>query len=212
MPRRDFLAAAGGCSSAILLAANASGAWSAHNAAGRFGEHGTAHGSDGDDFASVVRRRAFLDEIRREMDRRAPAWEDLLEEGSAHLLLERIRPHFAPWVLRPYLEAYLVAAEELAARPADRTEPEQQQEQDFLEACLERGARYLAEGRITAAEAVSRHLFAGARRQAGLWCEGDAARGRPRFAEEITRTLSLLDLLPGGPFPPPAGPDAPAAP
>lgn len=157
-------------------------------------------------------RRAFLDEIRREMDRRAPAWEDLLEEGSAHLLLERIRPHFAPWVLRPYLEAYLVAAEELAARPADRTEPEQQQEQDFLEACLERGARYLAEGRITAAEAVSRHLFAGARRQAGLWCEGDAARGRPRFAEEITRTLSLFDLLPGGPFPPPAGPDAPAAP
>lgn len=58
MPRRDFLAAAGGCSSAILLAANASGAWSAPNAAGRFGEHGTAHGSNGDDFASVVRRRA----------------------------------------------------------------------------------------------------------------------------------------------------------
>ena len=135
------------------------------------------------------------------MDRRAPAWEDLLEEGSAHLLLERIRPHFAPWVLRPYLEAYLVAAEELAARAAaERTEPEQQQ--DFLDACLERGARYLAEGRITAAEAVSRHLFAGALRQAGLWCEEDAARGRSRFAEEVTRALSLLDSLSGAPAAP----------
>ena len=143
-------------------------------------------------------RRAFLDDIRREMDRRAPGWEDLLAEGSADRLLERIRPHFAPWVLRPYLEAYLVAAEELAARPAGRTEPEQRQEQDFLAACLERGARYLAGGRITAADAVSRHLFAGALRQAGLWCGEDAARGRSRFAEEVTRMLSLLDSLPGG--------------
>ena len=152
-------------------------------------------------------RRAFFDEVHQEMKRREPAWEDLLAQGGADRLLERLRPHRAPWVLRPYLEAYLVAAEELAARPALRTErgqeqnQDQEQEQEFLEACLERGARLLAEGRITAAEAVSRPLFANALRQAGR----RRPEGSARFAEEVARALSLLDALSGDPVPPASG-------
>ena len=138
------------------------------------------------------RRRAFLDEIRREMDRRDPAWEDLLEKGAAARLLERHHPHRAPWVLRPFLEAYLVAAEELeesARPPAGETRP--QQEQVFLEACLERGARYLAEGRIAAAEAVSQNLFANALRQSESTGEGGAAPDRAAFAEAVRRALAV---------------------
>lgn len=153
-------------------------------------------------------RRAFFDEIHQEMKRREPAWEDLLARGAADRLLEQRRPHFAPWVLRPFLEAYLVAAEELDARPALRTgqEQEHEREQDFLEACLERGARLLAEGRITAAEAVSRHLFANALRQAGSRRrQGAAAEGLP-FGEDVARALSLLDALSGGPVHPACGP------
>ena len=150
-------------------------------------------------------RRAFFDEIHQEMKRREPAWEDLLSQGAADRLLERRRPHRAPWVLRPYLEAYLVAAEELDARPALRTgrgqNKDQEQGQDFLEACLERGARLLAEGRITAAEAVSRHLFANALRQAGQ----RGPEGSTCFAEEVDRALSLLDALSDDPVPPDSG-------
>ena len=158
------------------------------------------------------RRRAFLDEIRREMDRRDPAWEDLLEKGGAARLLERRHPHRAPWVLRPFLEAYLVAAEELeesARPPAGETRP--QQEQVFLEACLERGARYLAEGRIAAAEAVSQNLFANALRQSEATGEGGAAPDRAAFAEAVRRALAVLDAIPGPLFPDPSDPGGAAA-
>lgn len=150
-------------------------------------------------------RRAFFDEIHQEMKRREPAWEDLLAQGAADRLLEQLRPHCAPWVLRPFLEAYLVAAEELAARPALRTGRRQEQEQDFLKACLERGARLLAEGRITAAEAVSRHLFANALGQARRRSRQGAAGRRP-FGEEVAGALSLLDALSDDPVPPSCGP------
>lgn len=98
-------------------------------------------------------RHRFVELIRGELARVDPGWEHHVEtrEGRRQLL-ERIRPLRAHWALLPFLEAYLVVAEELAeAGPSE--------EKRFLAACLHRGMAARREGRLRSPEAVSKALF-----------------------------------------------------
>ena len=139
--------------------------------------------------------RSLTDEITSELDRRHPQWEDPLVMGSASAVLERMRPHRAPWVLRPFLEAYLVVAEGLAERPVSKP----WHEPSFLRASLDRATGYVDQGRI-AAEAASLSLFANAIRTAAkrdLLEPGptDIAARRAAFADELNRALALVGTL-----------------
>ena len=138
---------------------------------------------------------SFVDEIATELDRRHPQWEDLLAQGSASAVVGRLRPHRAPWVLRPLLEAYLVVAKELVERPAEQP----WHEPSFLRASLDRSTGYVSQGR-TSAEASSLSLFANAVRTAAqrdLLEPGpdDLPARRKSFAAELNRLLGLIDSL-----------------
>jgi len=88
-------------------------------------------------------------------------------------------------MLRAFLEAYGVVADELASLGDESSGPEAA----FLSRCEARGASYVAEHRIRNPEAVSRHLFSTGLRLArnrGL-ADGDddLARRRTEFAGQL---------------------------
>ena len=147
-------------------------------------------------------RDTFVNEIEEGLDRRRPGWRDSLAEGQAPAVVASLRPHRAPWALRSFLEAYLVVAEGLVDLPPDRS----WNKRSFLGQCLERGAGYVSEGRITA-EACSLSPFSNAVRIAaarGLLKPGpgDLLRRRKSFASELRHLLELARSLDSGP---PAG-------
>ena len=102
----------------------------------------------------------------------------------------------APLVLRPFLEAYLVVADCLAAvSPGHRLH-----ETAFLRDCLGLGQQWLLQRRLTSAESVSLELFRGAMalaRHRGLAGPGgtELEHARRAFAEELRDTLSLVEAV-----------------
>ena len=144
----------------------------------------------------------FVDETAAGLDRRLPRWRERLAEGRASEVVASLRPHRAPWALRPFLEAYLVVAEGLVDLPPERS----WNRRSLLERCLARGAEYVSEGRISA-EARSLSLFSNALRVAagrGLLKPGvdDSAQRRKSFASELDHLLALAGSLDSRP---PAG-------
>ncbi|MFD7874181.1 glycerol-3-phosphate 1-O-acyltransferase [Streptomyces sp. NPDC059766] len=158
---------------------------------------------------------AFLNEIRSELGLIDEHWTELLRSpDAAARLLERARPHLAHRALASYLEAYLVVADRLAARP-----PHEPVEDDpFLEECLAVGRQLLMEQRISSSESLSRELFSTGlqlARNRGLAEPGGAqvTDRRTAFARELdtlvrrldrSRSLALGDL--GSAVAPPADP------
>ena len=98
-------------------------------------------------------------------------------------------------VLRPYLDAYLVVADRLAAEPCD---PEPVDEPRLLGECLAVGQQWLLQHRITSAESVSLELFRTALRVAGkrelLIADADAGRRRA-FAAEVAADVARADAI-----------------
>ena len=98
-------------------------------------------------------------------------------------------------VLRPYLDAYLVVADRLAAEPCD---PAPVDEQRLLGECLAVGQQWMLQHRITSAESVSLELFRTALRVAGkrelLVADADAAR-RQAFAGEVAADVARADAI-----------------
>ena len=145
-------------------------------------------------------RTEFEEEIHQGLSHWDEAWLGRLAAGEARSVLDGIRPHRAPWVLRSFLEAHLVVAEELETRPVDAP----WDEKVFLKAALSRGNQYLALRRLSAAESVSQTLFKTALRLADnrkILEPGPSALGKDRkaFAAELRRVLGHLDRL--GPEP-----------
>ena len=139
-------------------------------------------------------RSEFEEEVHQELSYWDESWLDKVERGEAASVLESVRPHRAPWVLRSFLESYLVVAEELADRPVD----EAWGEKVFLRAALDRGSQYLALRRLRAGEAVSQTLFKTAVDIAGnrdLLEPGSPTLGKDRntFASELRWLIALLD-------------------
>jgi glycerol-3-phosphate O-acyltransferase len=114
---------------------------------------------------------------------------------TAATLLEKADLLVAHLVLRPYLDAYLVVADRLAAEPCD---PEPVDEQRLLAECLAVGQQWLLQHRITSAESVSLELFRTALRVAGkrhLLIANAAAQGRREFAAEIAADVERADAI-----------------
>lgn len=98
-------------------------------------------------------------------------------------------------VLRPYLDAYLVVADRLAAEPSD---PQPVDEDRLLAECLAVGQQWLLQHRITSAESVSLELFRTALRvadQRGLLIANAPADRRRDLAAEVAADVGRADAI-----------------
>ena len=141
-----------------------------------------------------ARKREFAEEVRAESELMSPGWEQhLMPADELEALLAAQPMLLAPRVLRPFVEAYRVVAEELAA--ADPAEPLDQDV--FVARCVEVGLQEHARGRILAAESVSAELFGGALRLAANRGLTDP-ESRKAFASEVSdvdRRIGVLAAL-----------------
>lgn len=137
-------------------------------------------------------KREFRAQLVSELELLDPAWESTdprkLLEGSGLLLAHR--------VLRPFVDAYLVVCERLAARDPRRSADGD----DFLTECMKVGRQMLLQGRVHSPESVSRELFAGAlelARHRDVLDPGREELGQQRreLAEEIAGVAALIDAL-----------------
>jgi glycerol-3-phosphate O-acyltransferase len=136
-----------------------------------------------------ARRREFAEELQAELALIDP---DVGEVGAgvspddAQRWLERLRPYVAHLVLRPFLDAYSVVAEQLAAADA----AEEFDEQQFLAGCLRVGRQWALQRRLASEESVSAEMFRTAlqlARHRGLVGSDDPTLGKRRrdFADEL---------------------------
>ena len=100
-------------------------------------------------------RSKFRREIIDEMDEINLNWRTSLA-GDRALLLEEAPLLRAHWALLPFLEAYLVVAEQLTKSGFDGDRKQ------FLAGCLETGKEWLAANRIVSEESVAKPLFSSA--------------------------------------------------
>lgn len=153
-------------------------------------------------------RDDFEAELRAEFALMAPdeaSRGGLLTGPLARSVLEGADLHIAHLVLRPFIDAYLVLADRLAAlgpAPVDEAE--------LLDEALRVGRQWELEGRIASAESVSLELFRTAlrlarhRRLTGEPAEGEPgvgdsshelAEARRSFSDELQDVARLLDVL-----------------
>lgn len=137
----------------------------------------------------------FAGQVTNELTRRVPDWESLLLAEGPATVLDRLRPHRAPWALRHFLEACWVVAgqitEKQAGRPSDT--------EGLLRSALERSLAEARQGRISA-EAASLPLLSAGFRMATR--HGPAAAAEPgptpgagALATELGRFLESIETL-----------------
>ncbi len=117
------------------------------------------------------------------------------DSGQAADLLGKADMLVAHLVLRPFLDAYLVVADRLAAEPPD---PAPVDENRLLTDCLAVGQQWLWQHRITSAESVSLELFRTALRVAdsrGLLVGNADAAGRREFTAEVADDVRRADAI-----------------
>jgi glycerol-3-phosphate O-acyltransferase len=100
-------------------------------------------------------KTAYRTELRAELDRLDPAWETV---PDGRVVLERSDLLVASRVLRSFIDAQLVVAERLAARPPGRPVVES----EFLDECSGVGRQMLLQGQLHGPESLSRELFSSA--------------------------------------------------
>ena len=148
-----------------------------------------------------ARKREYAEEMRAEATLMEPGWESRTipaEDIEAVLMAQPML--LAPRVLRPFVEAYRVVAEQLAEH--DPSAP--LDEEEFVAGCIAIGQQQLVRGRITAAESISGELFGGALRLASNRGLTDH-ESRRAFADEVAdvdRRLAVIQrmasrLIPG---------------
>ncbi len=140
----------------------------------------------------------FRGELVRELRLQDAGWEAHLRGGgeAARGLLRSFRPYHAHLVLRPFLEAYRIAADRLEELdPAAEID-----EARFAADCLGLGRQYHLQHRIRSAASVSQVLIRSALRLAdnrGLLEVGGEELGARRraFAAEIRGALRRIDAV-----------------
>ncbi len=143
-------------------------------------------------------RARFGDEVLTELrliGADAPDQHWACGSDRAKELLARSDLQVAHLVLRPYLDAYLVVADRLAAEPAD---PEPVDQERLLTECLGVGEQWLLQHRIAGGESVSLELFRTALRVAdsrGLLAGGTDPAVRAAFTAEIATDVRRADAL-----------------
>jgi glycerol-3-phosphate O-acyltransferase len=125
-------------------------------------------------------KERFHDEVAADLDDLDQDW----QHATGPSLLKRMTPKVASWVIRPFLQAYLIVADELASVSGPVVD-----EKAFIAACLRRGEAYRLRG-LVGADGVSTVLFRqalGLATNRGLLA-ADAA-DRHGFADEVRRAL-----------------------
>jgi glycerol-3-phosphate O-acyltransferase len=142
-------------------------------------------------------KQVFSEEIRAELAMLDPDWEQRpTEPESARELLAGAHPHLAHAVLRPFLEAYEIVAERLAAK-----DPEQPiDDKAFLAECVGVARQYVLQKRLRSPESISRELFGSAMRLAAnrdLLQPGgtDLSQRRRAFAEEVRAEVRRVAVV-----------------
>ena len=138
-------------------------------------------------------KTAYRAVLKAELDRLDPGWETVAD-GRA--VLERADFLVANRVLRSFLDAQLVVAERLAARPPHQPVAEK----EFLDECHGVGQQMLLQGRLHGPESLSRELFASALKLAAnldLLGPGDddLAQRRRAFAGRLHEDVARLILI-----------------
>src|SRR5215472_7423274 len=138
-------------------------------------------------------KTAYRAVLQAELDRLDPGWETVAD-GRA--VLGRAGLLVANRVLRSFLDAQLVVAERLAARPPHHPVAEK----EFLDECGGVGRQMLLQGRQHGPESLSRELFASAVKLAGnmdLLGPGadDLAQRRRAFAGRLHDDVARLIVI-----------------
>jgi glycerol-3-phosphate O-acyltransferase len=143
-------------------------------------------------------KEIFRGELRRELAALDPDWEARMGEGAAAVqaLVRRFRPFYAHRVLRPFLEAYRIVAEQL-----EHQDPSAEVDEGrFLAACAGLGRQYRLQRRIRSSASISQVLFRSALRlvdNRGLLhsSEPELAAWRAVFAQEVRGALRRVDAI-----------------
>jgi glycerol-3-phosphate O-acyltransferase len=143
-------------------------------------------------------KEEFRAELQREMAGQDPQWEARLEHGpgAAEELARRIQPFSSHRILRPFVEAYRVVADQLLLHPADAPVDEKA----FLSKCLGLGKQYRLQRKIRSSESVSKVLFETALKLAGNRnlldpTAPDLVARRKAFAGEIDNVIRRIDAI-----------------
>lgn len=141
-------------------------------------------------------RDEFERELRAELEILAPDHHGPLTPEVARDLLERARPHLAHLVLRPFLDAYAVLADRLAAADDEIVDTDA-----LLAETLQVGRQWALQRRIANAESVTLELFRTAlalARHRGLLPEQEEyglGAARRAFADEIAEVVRRLRVI-----------------
>jgi glycerol-3-phosphate O-acyltransferase len=134
-------------------------------------------------------------QVREEMERHDPAWEERLRSGptEADALLSGMRPLVSHVIVRPFVEAYWIVADVLASDDLLADEAE------VTRRALGLGQQYVAQRRLRSSESVSVLLFQTAlqlARNRGLLEPGeDVPARRAAFLAELRDLLRRLDRI-----------------
>ncbi len=146
------------------------------------------------------RRRDFAAEMAVELAVIDPAAGPELHDftpADARRWLSAGNPLVSPLVLRPFLDAYHLVADRLAAREDGAVD-----EPSFLDECLRVGRQWALQGRLASEESVSLELFKPALRLAAHRdlldpTAPDLHGRRTAFRDEIRETLRRIDVVAG---------------
>ena len=140
----------------------------------------------------------FREEIRTGAELVARNWEKKIEsyELDPDDVIRRVKPFFSHRILRPFLESYRVAADQLSTIDAAATFDEKR----FLADCLGLGRQYELQKRIHGADSISKVLFQSAlklARNRGLLESGgeEISEARHAFAEELRDAVRRVDII-----------------
>ncbi len=141
----------------------------------------------------------FKQEVRAEIERYDPQWEQTLSMGGAQRLLQSMEPIISHAVLRPFAEAYAVVAEVLLTHDFE----ESADEKSVVTSALRLGRQAFLQRRITSEESIGKLMFSNGFKLAqnrGLTEKGlsDPQGARVAFAREIkdmARRVRIVDEL-----------------
>jgi glycerol-3-phosphate O-acyltransferase len=139
-------------------------------------------------------------QVREEMDRHDPDWEERLRSGpaGADMLLAQMRPLMSHLLVRPFVEAYRLVADVLAHEDAPAASAEDTSA-EVIRRALGLGQQYVAQRRLRSSESVSVLLFQTAlalMRNRGLLEAGsDVSERRAVFLAGLRDLLKRLDRI-----------------
>lgn len=140
----------------------------------------------------------FGEELRSELDLQDAEWAERLAKGGREVreLVRGFRPYSSQRTLRPFLEAYRIAAEALTRESASA----RLDEEAFLQRCVSSGKQYHLQRRIRSAESVTRVIYETALRLMGNRdlvepSSPDLRDRREALAQEIRDDLRRIEVM-----------------